>query len=176
MDSREILAANINRLMKAKDIDRHNLADAIDVPYTTLSSWLTAKTFPRIEKLDALANYFSVSTFELTKDPADDKGWVKPDELTLEQLFEIIDSSEREDFRNSVPNLPLQYSFSNSSSVLHTIEPAELSHQIANVIKDDLWLLSIFNKIKAWPIEKKFQLRELIDELEKIWLERQTQP
>lgn len=68
LGSKEIMAKNISRLMKEKGVDRTQLSKDLKIKYTTLSDWINAKTYPRIDKIELMANYFDVSKSELVED------------------------------------------------------------------------------------------------------------
>ena len=44
---------------------RKEVSEAIDVSYNTFTDWYKGKKYPRIEKMELLANYFGVSVSEL---------------------------------------------------------------------------------------------------------------
>lgn len=68
LGNKEIMAKNISRLMNLNNVDRNKLSKELDVKYTTLSDWINGKTYPRIDKIELLANYFGVSKAELVED------------------------------------------------------------------------------------------------------------
>lgn len=60
-----ILANNIKKIMKEKQVTRQQLATDLDVKYSTLCEWLKGTKLPRSEKLDALSEYFDITIAEL---------------------------------------------------------------------------------------------------------------
>ena len=55
-NSKTILAKNIRYLMEQKQKTRTELCEALGVKYTTLSDWVNGKTYPRIDKIELMAN------------------------------------------------------------------------------------------------------------------------
>ena len=55
------VAKNIKHLMANKKINRKQLAEDLDIKYSTLCEWLKGNKMPRPEKLDLLAKYFNTS-------------------------------------------------------------------------------------------------------------------
>ena len=53
-------AQNLQRLMDEKGVDRKKLCDDLSIKYVTVSSWLEARKYPRIDNMDLLARYFNV--------------------------------------------------------------------------------------------------------------------
>ena len=61
LGNKEVMSKNIKRLLKEHHKTRGDLSAAINVPYTTVSDWVNAKKYPRIDKIEMMANYFGVS-------------------------------------------------------------------------------------------------------------------
>ncbi|BAH18250.1 LexA family protein [Macrococcoides caseolyticum] len=71
LGNKEIMAKNIKKFMKLNKIDRNKMSKDLGVSYTTLSDWINAKTYPRIDKIELMANYFSISKSDLVEDSND---------------------------------------------------------------------------------------------------------
>lgn len=61
----EIFAANLQRFMDRAKIDRNQLCVDLGFKYSTVSEWLSSKKYPRIDKIEKLANYFGVQKSDL---------------------------------------------------------------------------------------------------------------
>ncbi|MGM0122692.1 hypothetical protein IGI37_000057 [Enterococcus sp. AZ194] len=68
LGNKEVMANNIQRYMNKWGIDRRKLSTDLEISYTTLTDWLKAKTYPRIDKIELLANYFSVTKADLVEE------------------------------------------------------------------------------------------------------------
>ena len=68
LGNKQVMAKNISRFMKENNIDRKKLSNDLKVKYTTLSDWINAKTYPRIDKIELLADYFNVTKADLVED------------------------------------------------------------------------------------------------------------
>ena len=68
LGNKETMARNIQYYMNLKNVSRNDLCKALDVPYTTLRDWLKAITYPRIDKIEMMANYFNISKADLVED------------------------------------------------------------------------------------------------------------
>ena len=64
-NEREIMAQNINYYMAVKGITRKQLCDALGFHYSTLADWLQGRTYPRIDKIVAMANYLGCDKSDL---------------------------------------------------------------------------------------------------------------
>ncbi len=68
LGNKEVMAKNISKYMKEKNVDRTKLSNDLKLKYTTVSDWINAKTYPRIDKIELLANYFGVSKADLVEE------------------------------------------------------------------------------------------------------------
>ena len=87
-DSKVIMARNIKRYMERKGVTKQQVCDALGFKYTTFVDWINGVTYPRIGKVEAMANYFGIQKSDLIEDkPTAEEG----DGLTVSQrrLFEI---------------------------------------------------------------------------------------
>ena len=66
--NKEIFAKNLKSHMNKKGKDRKEVAVEIGVAYSTLTDWVNGKKFPRIEKVELLAEYFGISKSDLIED------------------------------------------------------------------------------------------------------------
>ena len=73
--SKEIIAENIRKYMDAKGVSNLDVCAALDIKYTTYLDWVNAKAYPRIGKIELLANYFGCQKSDLIEE-----------KLTAEQL------------------------------------------------------------------------------------------
>ena len=67
MDRYETFSDNLQYFMSKKSISRNQLSDATGIPYTTITSWIKCKSYPRPEGLDQLAKFFKRPAYELTE-------------------------------------------------------------------------------------------------------------
>lgn len=71
LGNKEIMAQNLQRLMDSRGIDRNKLCADLGFKYTTLTDWLKGNTYPRIDKIEMMANYFGVEKSDLIEDKSD---------------------------------------------------------------------------------------------------------
>jgi len=65
VENKEIFANNLSFYMKQKGVDRNTLCADLDLKYTTVRDWLKGITYPRIGKIELLANYFNINKSDL---------------------------------------------------------------------------------------------------------------
>ena len=90
LGNKEIMAKNIKRLMDLRGKDRNDVCKDLGFKYTTFTDWINAKTYPRIDKIEMMANYFGVSKADLVEEPVEaEPYYINDDARELAQfLFE----------------------------------------------------------------------------------------
>ena len=77
-ENKKIMARNIKRYMERKGVTNQQVCDALGFKYTTFMDWIKGVTYPRIGKVEAMANYFGCEKSDLIEDknekPADNDG------------------------------------------------------------------------------------------------------
>ena len=68
LGNKHIMSKNLKRLMAEKNVSAKEMSRALDFPYTTLLSWLKADNYPRIDKIEAMADYFGVMKSDLIEE------------------------------------------------------------------------------------------------------------
>lgn len=68
LGNKEIMANNIRRLLEQKGLNPRQMALELDLKYTTVNDWVNAKTYPRIDKIELMANFFNVSKSDLVEE------------------------------------------------------------------------------------------------------------
>lgn len=66
--NKKIMAQNIKRFMEKKGVTNQQLCDDLGFKYTTFMDWIKAVTYPRIGKVEAMANYFGCEKSDLIED------------------------------------------------------------------------------------------------------------
>ncbi len=68
LGNKQIMARNLRRYMDQKEVSRKDICEALGLSYMTVSDWINGKTYPRIDKIEMLANYFGVSKADLVEE------------------------------------------------------------------------------------------------------------
>ena len=68
MTPKEIFAFNLNRLMKKYGKQQSDIVSYMNTTASTVSDWCNAKKYPRVDKMQKLADYFGVLKSELTEE------------------------------------------------------------------------------------------------------------
>lgn len=68
LGNREVMAQNIQYYMDLNGKTRNDVCEALNIKYTTFSDWVNAKTYPRIDSIELMANYFGIDKSDLVED------------------------------------------------------------------------------------------------------------
>ena len=66
--NKEAMAKNLRYFMLQKGVAPKEVSRAIGIPYTTVRSWLNGDNYPRIDKIELLAEYFGVMKSDLIEE------------------------------------------------------------------------------------------------------------
>ena len=68
MDNKSIFASNLKRYMDIKKKSRREVSEAIGVSYYTFTDWVNGKKYPRMDKVEKLADYFGILKSDLIEE------------------------------------------------------------------------------------------------------------
>lgn len=88
LGNKEVFAKNLLYYLEYYNKDSINVCRDLDIPASTFSDWLNAKKYPRIDKIELLANYFNVKKSDLIENKHKD---TEPSIPTLEQYKILFD-------------------------------------------------------------------------------------
>jgi transcriptional regulator with XRE-family HTH domain len=81
LGNKEIFAKNLAYYLERSGKDQKEVADEVGVAPSTFNEWMKAKKYPRIDKIEMLANYFGILKSDLIEEASED-GY-SPSEPTL---------------------------------------------------------------------------------------------
>lgn len=88
-ENKKIMANNIKRYMEQKGVTNQQLCEDLGFKYTTFLDWVKAVTYPRIGKIEAMADYFGILKSDLIEEKVEDAINDRPEEMA-ELHFEMI--------------------------------------------------------------------------------------
>ena len=102
LDNKYIFAKNLNRLMTLNNISRKDIANALGISYYTVTDWVNGKKYPRMDKVELLANFFGVLKSDLIEEEVVDKPQLpQPMDITegeqmLLDLFRLVPEDKQQ--------------------------------------------------------------------------------
>lgn len=67
LGNKQIMASNIRSHLDSLGLNAKDFSNRLDFKYSTVLDWLNAKTYPRIDKIEKMANYFGVEKSDLVE-------------------------------------------------------------------------------------------------------------
>lgn len=101
MDNKEIFSINLKRMMDQRGVSRQDLSKMLGVSYFTISDWVNGKKYPRMDKVEMLADYFGVLKSDLIENKGMDKtlpqiqNLTKGETLLLELFRQIPEDAQK---------------------------------------------------------------------------------
>lgn len=95
LGNKEIFAKNLSYYLKLNKKEASNVCRDLSIAPSTFSDWLNAKKYPRIDKLEMLANYFNVKKSDLIEDKSNDNTFDETDVL-FDKYKDILTDDDKE--------------------------------------------------------------------------------
>lgn len=70
--NKEVFAKNLSRYLERCPKSQREIAEIVGVSPSTFSEWVNARKYPRIDKIEILANYFGILKSDLIEDKEND--------------------------------------------------------------------------------------------------------
>jgi len=67
LGNKEIMAKNIRYYMNKHSVTQTEICNTLGFKMPTFSDWVNAKTYPRIDKIELMANYFGITKADLVE-------------------------------------------------------------------------------------------------------------
>lgn len=94
-ESKRIMAKNIKRYMELKGVTNQQLCDALGFKYTTFMDWIKGVTYPRIGKVEAMANYFGILKSDLIEEKTEEhRQMQKNNDIITDAVIKMRTNSE----------------------------------------------------------------------------------
>ena len=68
LGNKEIFGKNLAHFVERSGRDQREIAEVIGVAPSTFNEWLKGRKYPRIDKIEALSNYFGILKSDLIED------------------------------------------------------------------------------------------------------------
>lgn len=105
LGNKQIMANNIKKFLASSEKTQKELCQSLGFRESTFSDWVNAKTYPRIDKIEMMANYFGITKADLVegspnsqpakKVPKDLKKILEDEEVTLNGRMMSAEDKEK---------------------------------------------------------------------------------
>ena len=73
LGNKKIMAKNIRHYMAINNVTQTQVCNTLGFKMPTFSDWINAKTYPRIDKIELMANYFGITKADLVEEHAQEQ-------------------------------------------------------------------------------------------------------
>lgn len=81
--SKEVFAKNLRYYMERKGKTQKELAEIVGVSAPTMNDWIKAKKYPRIDKIEILADYFGILKSDLIEEKSEEHREMQKNNSTI---------------------------------------------------------------------------------------------
>lgn len=103
MDNKNIFSTNLKRYMALQEKSRNDISRDLGISYYTVTDWVKGKKYPRMDKVEALANYFGVLKSDLIEDKSEEHYQMQKNNDIISDA--VIRMRTNEDFLSVVKKL-----------------------------------------------------------------------
>lgn len=100
LGNKDIMAKNLKYYIERSGKDRRELSEIWGFPYSTVTEWINGKKYPRIDRIEVMADYFGILKSDLIEDKGEEHKKTQADNAELADI--IIRLRTDEDFRSAV--------------------------------------------------------------------------
>ena len=86
--NKEVFARNLAKYLHRSGKSQREMAEIVGVSSSTFNEWMKAKKYPRIDKIELMANYFGINKSDLIED--EDNKKISPHELALTEGEKVM--------------------------------------------------------------------------------------
>ena len=72
LGNKAIMSKNLKYYIERSGKDRRELADTWGFPYSTVTDWINGKKYPRIDRIEIMADYFGILKSDLIEEKTEE--------------------------------------------------------------------------------------------------------
>ena len=85
--NKETLSKNLKYYIEKSGKDRRELAEIWGFPYSTVTEWINGKKYPRIDRIEIMANYFGILKSDLIEERTQEHREMQKNNDTLADII-----------------------------------------------------------------------------------------
>lgn len=94
MNNKSVFARNLQRQLELHGKTRKEVCSALGFSYYTFTDWVTGKKYPRMDKVEMLANYFGILKSDLIEEKTEDHRQMQKKNDTLTDIVVRLRSDD----------------------------------------------------------------------------------
>ena len=68
LGNKKTMSKNLKKYLKLYNVSRTQFSESLDISYSTISDWVNGNAYPRIDKIEMMANYFGINKSDLVEE------------------------------------------------------------------------------------------------------------
>ena len=92
--NKETMARNLKYYIEKSGKDRKTLAEIWGFPYSTVTEWINAKKYPRIDRIEIMAEYFGILKSDLIEEKTEEHREMQKNNDILSDIVIRLQSDE----------------------------------------------------------------------------------
>lgn len=101
--NKETMAKNLKYYIERSGKDRRELAEIWGFPYSTITEWINGKKYPRIDRIEVMADYFGILKSDLIEEKTEEHREMQKKNDALTDI--IIEMRSDDDFLSIVETI-----------------------------------------------------------------------
>lgn len=109
LGSKKVFANNLKYYLELNNKSRVEVCSALGIRYSTFSEWMTGKKYPRIDKIEMLANYFGIKKSDLIESHNNNNDLAKLQYNILFEKYKLLNDlgkQKADDYINDLADNP----------------------------------------------------------------------
>ena len=103
LGNKEVMAKNLLYYLERSGKTQKEMAEIVGVATSTFNDWMKAKAYPRIDKIEILANYFKIMKSDLIEEKNEERREMQKNNDTITDA--VVKMREDEKFLSVVSSL-----------------------------------------------------------------------
>ena len=93
--NKEILSKNLKYYIALSGKDRRELAEIWGFPYSTVTEWINGRKYPRIDRIEVMADYFGILKSDLIEDKTEEhREMQKKNDVLSDIILKVSEDEE----------------------------------------------------------------------------------
>lgn len=93
--NKETMSKNLKYYIERSGKDRRELAEIWGFPYSTVTEWINGKKYPRIDRIEVMADYFGILKSDLIEEKTEEhKEMQKKNDILADITLKMMEDAE----------------------------------------------------------------------------------
>lgn len=95
LGNKEVMSRNLKYYIEKSGKDRRELAETWGFPYSTVTEWINGRKYPRIDRIEIMADYFGILKSDLIEDkPKEHREMQKKNDILSDIVLKMNEDAE----------------------------------------------------------------------------------